>query len=210
MSKLCQVNNFAVLAKSTDLHPIKRNTTRWSSSFEILQRVHRIRHLIKTVEVVEEKLQCDAIDLADVRLLFDSVVEEYPCMRDQLKPKLFQSAVVKVINGGSMSNAEVASVKRFEVPSCGRKRKHAKRTTTQIPFAGPSKHAKNGGSVDGISYSSLLKKLLPTSNVCERFFSQCKFVLTPQRTFMLPAKFELLIVLRANRNMRDVTTLASE
>ncbi|KAF1790190.1 Ribonuclease H-like domain [Phytophthora cactorum] len=54
MPKLCQVNNFAVLAKSTDLHPIKRNTTRWSSSFEILQRVHRIRHLIETVEVVEE------------------------------------------------------------------------------------------------------------------------------------------------------------
>ncbi|KAF1777566.1 hypothetical protein GQ600_22977 [Phytophthora cactorum] len=99
MSKLCQVNNFAELAKSTDLHPIKRNLTRWSSSFEMLQRVHRIRPQIKTVEAVEElvptgpshrkllvllehmkkfqgvtkKLQCDTIDLVDVRLLFDAV-----------------------------------------------------------------------------------------------------------------------------------------
>ncbi|KAG2771821.1 hypothetical protein PC129_g22712 [Phytophthora cactorum] len=78
----------------------------------MLQRYHRISPQIKTVEAVEEleptgpshrkflvllepmkkfqsvskKLQCDTIDLADVRLLFDSVVEGYPCMRDQLKP----------------------------------------------------------------------------------------------------------------------------
>ncbi|KAF1790193.1 hypothetical protein GQ600_26931 [Phytophthora cactorum] len=42
---------------------------------------------MKKFQSVIKKLQYDAIDLADVRLLFDSVVEEYPCMRDQLKPK---------------------------------------------------------------------------------------------------------------------------
>ncbi|KAG3164194.1 hypothetical protein PC128_g20202 [Phytophthora cactorum] len=198
----------------------------------MLQHYHRIRSQIKTVEAVEElvptgpshrklfvllehmkkfqgvtkKLQCDTIDLADVRLLFDSVVEEYPCMRDQLKPNakivhspVFESAVIKVINGGAMSNAEAAAVKRFEVPRCESKRKAREEDyATQILLAGPSKRAKNGGSVDDISYSSLLKKLPPTSNVYERFFSQCKIVLTPQLTCMPPANFEPLMFLRAS------------
>ncbi|KAK1947365.1 Sphingomyelinase phosphodiesterase D [Phytophthora citrophthora] len=37
----------------------------------------------------------------------------------------------------------------------------------------------------------------------------CKLVLTPQRTCMLPANFELVMFLRENRNMWDVTTLAA-
>ncbi|RAW28934.1 hypothetical protein PC110_g14699 [Phytophthora cactorum] len=184
----------------------------------MLQRYHRISPQIKTVEAVEEleptgpshrkflvllepmkkfqsvskKLQCDTIDLADVRLLFDSVEEEYPCMRGQLKPNakivhslVFEAAVVKGIDGGVMSNAEAAAVKRFEVPRCGSKRTAREEDyATQILLAGPSKRAKNGRSVDDISYSSLLKKLPPTSNVCERIFFAV--------------------------NMWDVTTLASE
>ncbi|KAG6948020.1 hypothetical protein JG688_00015281 [Phytophthora aleatoria] len=130
-------------------------------------------------------------------------------MRDQLKlnakivhSHVFESAVVKVINGGAMSNAEAAAVKRFEVPRCGSKRKAREEDyVAQILLAGPNKCAKNGGSVDDISYSSLLKKLPPTSNVCERLFRQCNLVLTPQCTCMLPANFELLMFLRANRNM---------
>ncbi|KAG3119569.1 hypothetical protein PI124_g15684 [Phytophthora idaei] len=126
----------------------------------------------------DQEAACDTIDLADVRLLFDSVVEEYSCMRDQLKPNakivhslVFEAAVVKGIDGGAMSNAEAAAVKRFEVPRCGSKRTAREEDyATQILLAGPSKRAKNGRSVDDISYSSLLKKLPPTSNVCERFF----------------------------------------
>ncbi|KAG6962227.1 hypothetical protein JG688_00008689 [Phytophthora aleatoria] len=139
-------------------------------------------------------------------------------MLDQLKPNpkivhspVFESAVVKVINGSAMSNAEAVAVKRFEVSRCGSKRNASEEVyATQNLLAGPSKRAKNGGSVDDIAYGSLLKKLPPTSYVCERFFSQCKLVLIPQYTCMLPANFELLMFLRANRNMSDVTTLTSE
>eukprot|EP00644_Phytophthora_capsici_P002948 jgi/Phyca11/103032/e_gw1.7.895.1 len=178
MSKLCQVNNFAELSKVTSLHPIKRNMTRWSSSFEMLQRYIRIRPQIKTVDAVEEliptgashrklvallehmkkfqsvtkKLQTEGIDLADVRLLFDSVVAEYPCMRGHLK-----------------ADANIVHSPVFE-------------SAVHLPL---------------------------TSNTCERLFSQCKLVLTPQRTSMLPANFELLMFLRANRSLWDVTTLAS-
>ncbi|OWY96167.1 hypothetical protein PHMEG_00033634 [Phytophthora megakarya] len=239
MSKLILVNNFAELAKTTDLHPIKRNITRWSSSFEMLERYVRIRPQIRTVEAVEElvptgaahrkllellehmkkfqsitkKLQCDGIDLADVHLRFDSVITEYPTMRGQLNANasivhspVFEAATVKVINGGTLSKAEAAAVKPFEVAKCGEKRKTRQNDyATQILVAGPNKHPGRA------NYSLLLKELPPTSNECERFFSQCKLVLTPpQRTCMLPANFELVMFLRANRNMWDVKTLASQ
>ncbi|KAE9274409.1 hypothetical protein PR003_g29614, partial [Phytophthora rubi] len=186
MSKLSQANNFAQLAKATNLHPIKRNITRWSSSFEMLQRYERIRPQIKTVEAVEEliptgashrkliellqhmkkfdsvtkKLQCDGIDLADVRLLFDSVIADYPCMREQLKPTAkivhspqFEPAAVKAINGGAMSSAEKAAVKRFEEPKRGTKREErAEDYASQILRAGPSKRPKTGGRSDGTIY----------------------------------------------------------
>ncbi|KAE8998011.1 hypothetical protein PR002_g18872 [Phytophthora rubi] len=227
MSKLSQANNFAQLAKATSLHPIKRNITRWSSNFEMLQRYERIRPQIKTVEAVEEliptgashrkllellqhmkkfesvtkKLQGDGIDLADVRLLLSPP--------PRLCTLLIEAAVVKAINGCALSSAEKAAVKRFEEPKRGTKRKErAEDYATQILRAGPSKRSKTGGRSDGTIYSSLLKQLPPTSNACERLFSQCKRVLTPQRTSMLPANFELIMFLRANRNMWGVTTLA--
>ncbi|KAG3179178.1 hypothetical protein PC128_g16049 [Phytophthora cactorum] len=50
-------NNFAELKKHTDLHPIKRNVTRWSSIFKMVERYIRIRPEIKKVDAVEEKLQ---------------------------------------------------------------------------------------------------------------------------------------------------------
>ncbi|KAG2795335.1 hypothetical protein PC112_g22682 [Phytophthora cactorum] len=169
---------------------------------------------VKKSQSVTKKLQCDGIDLADGRLLFDSVVAEYPCMRGHLMASakivlspVFESVVVKVINGGVLSSVESTAVKRFEVPSGSGKRKaRAEDYATQILRAGPSKSAKQDGVA---TYSSLLKQLPPTSNACERLFSQYKLVLTPQRTSMLPANFELVMFLRANRSMWDVTTLAS-
>ncbi|ETI33442.1 hypothetical protein F443_19877 [Phytophthora nicotianae P1569] len=47
----------------------------------------------------------------------------------------------------------------------------------------------------------------PTSNTVERLFSQCKLVLTPQRTCMLPANIEMLAFLRVNRDLWNAASL---
>ncbi|KAG3108938.1 hypothetical protein PI125_g11387 [Phytophthora idaei] len=57
-------------------------------------------------------------------------------------------------------------------------------------------------------YSPLAALVPPTLNTCERLFSECKMTLTPQRSCMLPAHFEMLMFLRANKDMWDVTGLA--
>ncbi|GMF34439.1 unnamed protein product [Phytophthora fragariaefolia] len=55
MLELRHENNFGELKKHTD-HPVKRNVTRWSSTFTMLERYIRIRPEIKKVEAVEERI----------------------------------------------------------------------------------------------------------------------------------------------------------
>lgn len=54
MIHLRHCNNAATLAKFTDLQPIKRNATRWLSTYVKVARYVRIRDAIRQVEAVEE------------------------------------------------------------------------------------------------------------------------------------------------------------
>ncbi|KAG6941793.1 hypothetical protein JG688_00018481, partial [Phytophthora aleatoria] len=60
MVQLRHCNNAAELAKLTDLAPVKRNMTRWSSTFEMVLRYKRIRDDVRQVEVVEEHVPTGA------------------------------------------------------------------------------------------------------------------------------------------------------
>ncbi|ETM00843.1 hypothetical protein L917_02486 [Phytophthora nicotianae] len=158
MVQLRHCNNAAELAKQTELKPIKRNTTRWSSTFEIIHRYKLIRDMIRPVDAVEEfipagathkkvvgllellkkldsvckVLQDDRTTMADVRVLFDQVIDDYPVMASHLRSSAkivqsptFEGALIKVINGGSLTASEARAIHRFEVgvDTCGSKRK---------------------------------------------------------------------------------------
>ncbi|KAF1778712.1 hypothetical protein GQ600_1429 [Phytophthora cactorum] len=113
-------NNFAELKKHTDLHPIKRNVTRWSSIFKMVERYIRIRPEIKKVEAVEEKLQLrEGPDIAEVRVLFDTLVSEYPVMAAHLKPTPFETGVVmwEVSGAGSGATSYMSLVKMISPTS---------------------------------------------------------------------------------------------
>ncbi|ETI36468.1 hypothetical protein F443_17429 [Phytophthora nicotianae P1569] len=56
-------------------------------------------------------------------------------------------------------------------------------------------------------YGPIITAIPPTSNRCDRLFSQCKLVMMPQRASLLPMNFEMLIFLRANRKFWDASTL---
>ncbi|GMF52631.1 unnamed protein product [Phytophthora fragariaefolia] len=129
MLALRTLNNRSALRKHTDLAPLRPNATRWSSVFDMLARYVRIRDEIKKVDAVFDlipkaamhrriealhedlkilnsvtvKLQVDGLSLADVRTLFDSVVQRFPSMKPQLKASasivhspVFESAAAKV------------------------------------------------------------------------------------------------------------------
>ncbi|OWZ19062.1 hypothetical protein PHMEG_0006747 [Phytophthora megakarya] len=223
MVELRHENNLAELKKHTVLEPIKRNVTRWSSTFTMVQRYIRIRAEIKKVEAVEEliptggkhrkllalfehlkkfqsitlQLQRDDTDMAEVRLMFDALITEYPVMGEHLKQSAkivhtpaFESGVAKVITGAVLSSPETAALKRFESPPpAGKKRKQREEEDyASLLLQGKGKKRKQ--SPDAPTYAPLVKMIPPTSNHVERLFSQCKLVLTPQRRAMFPANFE--------------------
>ncbi|KAG3109234.1 hypothetical protein PI124_g11645 [Phytophthora idaei] len=113
MVQLRHCNNAAEPAKLPDLAPVKRNMTRWSSTFAMVLRYKRIRDDVRQVEAVEEHvptgaahkklmgrlehlkkldsvcktLQDEGTSMADVRLLFDQVTDDYPVTGQLLAPK---------------------------------------------------------------------------------------------------------------------------
>jgi hypothetical protein len=110
MTQLRFPKNAAELSKYTALLPVKANTTRWSSTWELVARYMRIRDAAKRVAAVEDlvprgathrrlvalhdklqeldsvckKLQYHRRSLAEVRALFDACVEKYPAMKEHL------------------------------------------------------------------------------------------------------------------------------
>eukprot|EP00644_Phytophthora_capsici_P002764 jgi/Phyca11/124924/e_gw1.55.228.1 len=58
-----------------------------------------------------------------------------------------------------------------------------------------------------VDYIPLFSVIPPTSNRCERLFSECKYVLEPHRASMRSANFERLMFLKANRDLWNASTL---
>ncbi|OWZ07320.1 hypothetical protein PHMEG_00020295 [Phytophthora megakarya] len=137
MVELRKENNFAELQKYTELLPVKRNETRWSSTFTMVQRYIRIGPEIKKVEAVEEMLPTGAkhrkilalfehikkFENVCLRLQRDDTdLAEYPVMSEHLKASAkivetpaFEAGVVNVIRGCDGSSAEKLDLKSFEV-----------------------------------------------------------------------------------------------
>jgi hypothetical protein len=247
MSQLRRPNAAAELAKHTELHAVKRNATRWSSTFEMVLRYARIRTEIRKVEAVEDLvpsggahrklielldhmkkfesvtkwLHRPETNMAEVRLLFDSLLDEYPIMSEHLKPgaRIVHSPFFK--NGHKRHQAH----KRRDSGCCdfrgsggsccassaarGAAASRPKRKTRELGYAELVLTAgrKQRRGEHGPTYDALLSVIPPTSNACERLFSESKMILTPQRSSMRAANFEMLAFLRANRSMWNVTSL---
>ncbi|KAG2778015.1 hypothetical protein PC116_g22924 [Phytophthora cactorum] len=147
MLQLHQQKNGAELFMLTPLRPKKRNVTRWSSTYNPVQGYGAIRPQSRLVEAVEDlvpstgdhkklvgllkhlekldsvckRLQCETTTMSEVRLLFDSVVADYPIMGGHLKSTAkilhspaFENGLVKICDGDKLSAAETAALRRFE------------------------------------------------------------------------------------------------
>ncbi|ETP16704.1 hypothetical protein F441_08754 [Phytophthora nicotianae CJ01A1] len=146
------------------------------------------------------KLKSEDLSRADVRVLFDSVLQRFPSLTSKLGVTAsivhspgFEAATVKVINGetGRLTTSERKAIKRFEVTTSpgltGMKRKNGakngeEKTEEDEDFATAVLRAKRASAVAQrpSQYCQFLVELPPTSNRCERLFSQAKLVLSPQ------------------------------
>eukprot|EP00644_Phytophthora_capsici_P017640 jgi/Phyca11/120665/e_gw1.42.259.1 len=146
------------------------------------RRVFQLLNKLGDLDSVCVKLQSEELTLADVRLLFDAVVVKYPVTASYLK------ADASIVHSPVFVRAVVK--------------------VQQVDFATATlRQAKKPRHASAQKYDELLSQLPPPSNRCERLFSQCKIILTLRRSSLLPANFEMLVFLRANRDLWGFTSL---
>uniref|UniRef100_H3GKY9 BED-type domain-containing protein n=1 Tax=Phytophthora ramorum TaxID=164328 RepID=H3GKY9_PHYRM len=217
-----------LIARSTDVTPLRAKETRRSLTL-MLERYVRIRDAIKHVDAVDDlvskpaahrcaislienlktfnsickKLQEDTIPMSAVRVLFDKMTEIYPVTEEYLLPDAhivhspaFESAVVKV-EALEPFELEAAAVPTQATSGSGvstRSRNAAEDFATAL--------LRSDAATPQLSprYSPIVAAMLPTSNLCERLLLQCKLVMTPQQSSLLPVNFEMIAFVRANRN----------
>uniref|UniRef100_H3GNN0 HAT C-terminal dimerisation domain-containing protein n=1 Tax=Phytophthora ramorum TaxID=164328 RepID=H3GNN0_PHYRM len=118
--------------------------------------------------------------MSAVRVVFDKMTEIYPVTEEYLLPDAhivhspaFESPVVKVAGarGEELTPEELEVLEPFELEAAAE----------PTPATSP-----------------IVAAILPTSNLCERLFSQRKLVMTPQRSSLLPVNIEMIVFLRTN------------
>jgi hypothetical protein len=238
MVQLRQPNNAAQLARFTHLHAVKANETRWSSTFAMLDRYIDIREAIMNVAAVEDlvprgashrkilllhgklqeldsvckKLQHENRTLAEVRVLFDACIEKYPVTNEYLSScakiihsPTFENAIIKLLSDSPLSVTEIKAVDEFKLSANDDVESDGDGDFATVILS----RAKKPRERDLAAYHPILQALPPTSNHCERLFSQCKYVLTPHRSSLDPANFEMIMFLKANRELWSASTLMS-
>ncbi|KAE8907616.1 hypothetical protein PF005_g2534 [Phytophthora fragariae] len=119
--------------------------------------------------------------MADVRVLFDQVADDYPDMASHLRPSakivhspVFEEALVKIENKAKLTAAEARSVQRFVVDppasSGNRKERSSSDYANEILRGGNKARASGAASA---TYNDLAKVVPPTPNTVEQLFSQC-------------------------------------
>ncbi|KAG6942245.1 hypothetical protein JG687_00019172 [Phytophthora cactorum] len=138
----------------------------------------------------------------EMGIVFGVMLQRYGAIRPQIQ---LVEAVEDLVPSAGDHKKLVGLLKHLEKLDSVYKRLQCEATTmSEIIQQGGVKRRQMERAV----YSPLAALVPPTLNTCERFFSECKMILTLQRSCMLPAHFEMLMFLRANKDMWDVTSLA--
>jgi hypothetical protein len=219
MKKLSTLKIAGALRKKTDLKPVTRNVTRWSSTYSMLKRFFDLKDLLPTLnnqevnmfipdgrkinelevllkdlkkfESVTKALQSANINLAEVRILFDSIKSVFPQLESRLSVNAslvvnedFETGIVKVING---KEQELSEDQKEELQSFLRDTDKDVQEIISVAqeedFAmAILKANEQAQSIHSSMYVDL-KWVPPTSNICERLFSAAKQVILYLRRF---------------------------
>lgn len=191
-----------------------------------IRSLQSARDAFNTFYFITLELQEHGIDLKHCRDQFDELLrdERFGSMAHHLAPQAeivhspnFESGVIKILSCKGLTDAEAQA--------CAKLRK-------QTSIDGQIEdEATNNGTLSTAERLNLNRKrrrliaqglrnpeyeyvdasqyLCATSNVCERLFSQGKYVLTPQRKHMSPILFEAIMFLKKNIDYWDIRTVGA-
>jgi len=179
-----------------------------------VRKIEKLCETFKKLDSVTKALQDDGTDLADVRGHFDTVIEDYPDASAYLgenaeivgQPK-FESGIVKILNNqiASMDADEKTVtnclIKEAEIDSDSP-------NSTELSITERARKKRKLLKQQDVSYIES-RFLLPTSNICERFFSTTGYALGDRRMSINPANFEQQMFLFANSEHWDITDVNS-
>ncbi|KAK1931336.1 hypothetical protein P3T76_013092 [Phytophthora citrophthora] len=163
------------------------------------RRIVTLHEKMKELNSICENLQHHKRTLEEVRALFDACIEKYPVMSKYLDADAkivhapcFEKAVVKAIRGGVLSRAEQTILEPFRAELPFETEREPPTTDFAAAVLREAKRPRLGRH-SAVNYVPLLSTISPTSNRCERLFSECKYVLESHRSSMHPATFERLM-----------------
>ncbi|KAG2803961.1 hypothetical protein PC116_g1181 [Phytophthora cactorum] len=142
------------------------------------------------------------------------MAEMFPVTGHYLRPDaeiahspVFESAVVKVSRGteADLTPQESQALEPFQLeaaaadPAASSRGSRAwTRARSAEDFATVLLQSRPAPDQVAPRYEPIVAAIPPTSNLCERLFSQCKLVMTPHRASLLPMNFEMIVFLQTN------------
>ncbi|OWY93532.1 hypothetical protein PHMEG_00037041, partial [Phytophthora megakarya] len=179
------------------------------------QHIVALFDMLKTFSSICKKLQVESLTMVSARVLFDKMAEMYSVTAAYLSPDAnivhspaLESAVVKVAGNREVELTE----KELEVLELLKATTATEDTTPTNSGVGSRTRAHHGEDfatalLPSDSIPPSVESHTTDSNSCERFFSQCKLVMTPQRSSLLPVSFDMIEFLRVNRKYWNTGTL---
>ena len=156
---------------------------------------------------VQKALQRDDVTMAEVRAVFDSVIEQYPDMSGYI------AADAKIVHSSAFERAVVKIQDKEFSNLTIEERTVSSNLLLQTPTDAPLESDKEDFAMDIIKKRRLgsTKKeefmntnfLLPTSNIIERFFSSATFAFDDHRQRLLPIHLEEQLFLKINNKFWD-------
>ena len=217
--------------KCTPLRAKTRNITRWNSTHEMLgryvelrnyfsllhsdelatinlkpsddERVDDLLHYIEPLESVTKVLLSDDTKVSDARILFDAVIDNFPCTINRLSPyativhdPTFESAVLKIQRGniGGLSVDEKLAVSSLSI----QRNVRSERSDDRLSFVHRALKMQELEDESNLSGYMDTRFLVPTSNLCERLFSRVGYALSDRRRRITPANLEVQLFLHLN------------
>ena len=183
------------------------------------------------MKTITKALQLQEGTLQLARHLFDGLLndedEEYICMHEYLSPASdfvlcpdFETGICKIINGEVLTPSEAKACSKLlkrdvsqgsgpdddsDIEGLTTMEKIERQV---MAFAKKQKTSHPVKATPASIYVDVGLLIRPTSNACERLFSEANYILPPHRRCMSPKMFEALLYLRKNIEYWDVYTVA--
>ncbi|EGZ30684.1 hypothetical protein PHYSODRAFT_475146 [Phytophthora sojae] len=194
MKKLATVKGRAVLKKISKLHPKLNNVTRWSSTYEMLERFVALHPHVKMLEFKDlEKIRI-------VDLLF--IPHEFAQAEELLAQLANLEEATRELQKEELTLAAARDLFDLAIKRYPCMKKDLSTTSSHVVTPQLETGLKNASYVD-VSY------IPPTSNVCERFFSSAKLVYSDLRKKMDYETLEDVMMLKYNDALWNAYTVQS-